>query len=126
MTLLMILLLGGIVECISERVSLYPSATLTPERSPDITGDNQLLRVSTLRVPTQKAEPHHEPLLPWFALLSLSFFLYGFIKTGMVSGLLPVMGSPLPFFSYGGTAMITQGVCFGIIMSLCRATSRYD
>lgn len=33
--------------------------------------------------------------------------------------LLPVMGSPLPFFSYGGTAMITQGICFGIIMSLC-------
>lgn len=74
MTLLMILLLGGIVECISERVSLYPSATLTPERSPDITGDNQLLRVSTLRVPTQKAQPHHEPLLPWFALLSLSLW----------------------------------------------------
>ncbi|GAL22490.1 rod shape-determining protein rodA [Vibrio maritimus] len=45
--------------------------------------------------------------------LALSFFLYAFINTGMVSGLLPVMGSPLPFFSYGGTAMITQGVCFG-------------
>lgn len=50
---------------------------------------------------------------------SLSFFLYAFINMGMVSGLLPVMGSPLPFFSYGGTAMITQGICFGIIMSLC-------
>ncbi len=74
MTLLMILLLGGIVECIGERVSLYPSATLVPERSPDIAGDNQLLRVSTLRVPTQKAQPHHEPLLPWFAVLSLSLW----------------------------------------------------
>ncbi|MGF1703689.1 rod shape-determining protein RodA [Photobacterium makurazakiensis] len=51
--------------------------------------------------------------------LALSFFLYAFINMGMVSGVLPVMGSPLPFFSYGGTAMITQGVCFGIIMSLC-------
>lgn len=51
---------------------------------------------------------------------ALSFFLYAFINMGMVSGLLPVMGSPLPFFSYGGTAMITQGICFGIIMSLCR------
>lgn len=51
--------------------------------------------------------------------LALSFFLYAFINIGMVSGALPVMGSPLPFFSYGGTAMITQGVCFGIIMSLC-------
>lgn len=58
--------------------------------------------------------------------LALSFFLYTFINTGMVSGLLPVMGSPLPFFSYGGTAMITQGICFGIIMSLCRASSRYE
>lgn len=56
---------------------------------------------------------------------ALSFFLYAFINTGMVSGLLPVMGSPLPFFSYGGTAMITQGICFGIIMSLCRSPSRY-
>ncbi|RYU66201.1 rod shape-determining protein RodA [Aliivibrio finisterrensis] len=50
---------------------------------------------------------------------ALSFFLYAFINIGMVTGLLPVMGSPLPFFSYGGTAMITQGICFGIIMSLC-------
>ncbi|WP_428463481.1 rod shape-determining protein RodA [Photobacterium kagoshimensis] len=53
--------------------------------------------------------------------LALSFFLYTFINTGMVSGLLPVMGSPLPFFSYGGTAMITQGITFGIIMALCRS-----
>ncbi len=51
--------------------------------------------------------------------LALSFFLYAFINLGMVSGLLPVMGSPLPFISYGGTAMITQGACFGIIMALC-------
>ena len=53
------------------------------------------------------------------ATFALSFFLYAFINIGMVTGLLPVMGSPLPFFSYGGTAMITQGICFGIIMSLC-------
>ncbi|GGI96463.1 rod shape-determining protein RodA [Shewanella hanedai] len=53
------------------------------------------------------------------ATFALSFFLYAFINMGMVTGLLPVMGSPLPFFSYGGTAMITQGICFGIIMSLC-------
>ncbi|WP_158174472.1 rod shape-determining protein RodA [Grimontia hollisae] len=51
--------------------------------------------------------------------LAMSFFLYAFINLGMVSGLLPVMGSPLPFISYGGTAMITQGACFGIIMALC-------
>lgn len=50
--------------------------------------------------------------------LAMSFMLYAFINMGMVSGLLPVMGSPLPFISYGGTAMITQGACFGIIMAL--------
>ncbi|EOX4809198.1 rod shape-determining protein RodA [Vibrio alginolyticus] len=56
--------------------------------------------------------------------LAMSFFLYAFINTGMVSGLLPVMGSPLPFFSYGGTAMLTQGICFGAIMSLCYSKYR--
>ncbi|WP_318522469.1 rod shape-determining protein RodA [Photobacterium leiognathi] len=50
---------------------------------------------------------------------ALSFFLYSFINIGMVSGVLPVMGSPLPFFSYGGSAIITQGAIFGIIMALC-------
>ncbi|PSU89801.1 rod shape-determining protein RodA [Photobacterium kishitanii] len=53
------------------------------------------------------------------ASFALSFFLYSFINIGMVSGVLPVMGSPLPFFSYGGSAIITQGAIFGMIMSLC-------
>ena len=57
--------------------------------------------------------------------LALSFFFYAFVNMGMVSGLLPVMGVPLPFISYGGTAMITQGVCFGIIMALCRRPKGY-
>ncbi|KAB1505865.1 rod shape-determining protein RodA [Photobacterium damselae] len=52
------------------------------------------------------------------AAFALSFFLYSFINIGMVSGVLPVMGSPLPFFSYGGSAIITQGAIFGMIMSL--------
>lgn len=80
----------------------------------------------TLRALWLACHCHHAYSRLVCGALSLSFFLYAFINTGMVSGLLPVMGSPLPFFSYGGTAMITQGVCFGIIMSLCRATSRYD
>lgn len=57
--------------------------------------------------------------------LALSFFFYAFVNVGMVSGLLPVMGVPLPFISYGGTAMITQGICFGIIMALCRPLKGY-
>ncbi|WP_028021892.1 rod shape-determining protein RodA [Enterovibrio calviensis] len=58
--------------------------------------------------------------------LAMSFFLYAFINLGMVSGILPVMGSPLPFISYGGTAMITQGACFGIIMALCCGVQRAE
>ena len=46
-------------------------------------------------------------------------FVYVFINMGMVSGILPVVGVPLPFVSYGGTAMITMSMAFGIIMSIC-------
>ena len=50
--------------------------------------------------------------------LSLTFFVYVFINTGMVSGLLPVVGVPLPLVSYGGTSMVTLLAGFGILMSL--------
>jgi rod shape determining protein RodA len=50
--------------------------------------------------------------------LSLSFFLYVFINIGMVSGLLPVVGVPLPLVSYGGTSMVTLMASFGILMSI--------
>ncbi|MNV65416.1 Rod shape-determining protein RodA [compost metagenome] len=40
---------------------------------------------------------------------------------GMVSGILPVVGVPLPFISYGGTAMVTLGLALGILMSVARA-----
>jgi len=40
---------------------------------------------------------------------------------GMVSGILPVVGVPLPFVSYGGTAMITLGIAIGILMSIARS-----
>jgi rod shape determining protein RodA len=51
--------------------------------------------------------------------LSLTFCVYVFVNTGMVTGLLPVVGVPLPFVSYGGTAMVTLMAGFGILMSLC-------
>jgi rod shape determining protein RodA len=51
--------------------------------------------------------------------LSLTFCAYVFVNTGMVTGLLPVVGVPLPFVSYGGTAMVTLMAGFGILMSLC-------
>ncbi len=50
--------------------------------------------------------------------LTLSFFIYIFVNVGMVSGILPVVGVPLPFMSYGGTAIITLMAGFGILMSI--------
>ena len=53
--------------------------------------------------------------------VSLSFFTYVFVNMGMVSGILPVVGVPLPFISYGGTAMVTLGVGLGLLMSIAKA-----
>lgn len=50
--------------------------------------------------------------------LTLVFFVYLFVNTGMVSGLLPVVGVPLPLVSYGGTATVTILTGFGILMSI--------
>jgi rod shape determining protein RodA len=50
----------------------------------------------------------------------MSFFTYAFVNMGMVSGILPVVGVPLPFVSYGGTAMVTLGLGLGILMSVAR------
>lgn len=50
--------------------------------------------------------------------LSLTFFVYVFVNTGMVIGLLPVVGLPLPLISYGGTSMVTVMAGFGILMSI--------
>lgn len=52
------------------------------------------------------------------ASLSLVFFTYAFVNIGMVSGILPVVGVPLPLMSYGGTAMVTLGMGLGILMSI--------
>lgn len=50
--------------------------------------------------------------------LTLTFFVYTFVNIGMVTGLLPVVGLPLPLVSYGGTAMVTVMAGFGIVMSI--------
>jgi len=54
------------------------------------------------------------------ASVTLIFFTYAFVNIGMVSGLLPVVGVPLPFISYGGTALVTLGFGAGILMSIHR------
>jgi rod shape determining protein RodA len=53
--------------------------------------------------------------------ITLSFFTYAFVNMGMVSGILPVVGVPLPFVSYGGTAMVTLGLGLGILMSIAKS-----
>ena len=50
--------------------------------------------------------------------LTLTFFTYAFVNMGMVSGILPVVGVPLPMISYGGTALLSMLVAFGILMSI--------
>ena len=50
--------------------------------------------------------------------ITLTFFTYVFVNIGMVSGILPVVGVPLPFISYGGTSLVTVLLGFGILMSI--------
>ncbi len=52
------------------------------------------------------------------ASLSMSFFLSGFVNIGMVMGIIPVVGIPLPLISYGGTSLVTFLASFGILMSI--------
>jgi rod shape determining protein RodA len=52
--------------------------------------------------------------------ISLMFFTYAFVNMGMVSGILPVVGVPLPFLSYGGTALLTLFIGAGLLMSIHR------
>ncbi len=54
------------------------------------------------------------------AAMAMIFLVYAFVNMGMVSGILPVVGVPLPFISYGGTAMVTLGMALGMLMSVAR------
>ena len=52
--------------------------------------------------------------------VTMGLFTYAFVNMGMVSGILPVVGVPLPFVSYGGTALVTLGLACGMLMSINR------
>ncbi|MBL8453663.1 MAG: FtsW/RodA/SpoVE family cell cycle protein, partial [Zoogloea sp.] len=56
--------------------------------------------------------------------LTLIFFTYALVNMGMVSGILPVVGVPLPFVSYGGTALVTLCLGVGMLMSIQRHRRR--
>lgn len=77
-----------------------------------------------------RAQNHFSRLMA--AAVGMIFFTYAFVNMGMVMGILPVVGVPLPFISYGGTAMVTLGLALGILMSIARAqvpdkpTSQYS
>ena len=53
--------------------------------------------------------------------VTMIFFTYTFVNMGMVTGIVPVVGVPLPFISYGGTAMVTLGSALGILMSIANS-----
>ena len=57
--------------------------------------------------------------------LSLTFFIYLLVNTGMVSGVLPVVGVPLPLISYGGTSLVTLMAAFGLLMGMKRKKEGY-
>ncbi len=50
--------------------------------------------------------------------IALTFFMYAFVNVGMVTGILPVVGLPFPLVSYGGTALVTTLLSFGLLMSI--------
>lgn len=52
--------------------------------------------------------------------ITLSFFVYVFVNMGMVAGILPVVGVPLPFMSYGGTATVSLAIALGMLMGIAR------
>ncbi|WP_457912695.1 rod shape-determining protein RodA [Candidatus Pseudomonas adelgestsugas] len=75
-----------------------------------------LLLISRGLVITAKAQTLFGKLLA--GSLTMTFFVYVFVNIGMVSGLLPVVGVPLPLISYGGTSLVTLLSAFGILMSI--------
>ena len=59
-------------------------------------------------------------------LLGNMLFLYIFVNVGMVTGLLPVVGAPLPLISYGGTAMLTVFLALGVVVNIALHTKLQD
>lgn len=75
-----------------------------------------LLLIARAMVITLQAQTVFGKLLA--GSITFTFFIYVFVNVGMVSGLLPVVGVPLPFISYGGTSLVTLLSGFGILMAI--------
>ena len=74
-----------------------------------------LIIMRSLHIATQAQDTYSRLLA---GSLAMTFFIYIIVNTGMVTGLLPVVGLPLPLVSYGGTSMVTLMAGFGILMSI--------
>lgn len=71
------------------------------------------------------ARPAPDPLGLLLAVgITTMIVVYGFVHAGVASGLLPVTGLPMPFVSYGGTSMITNGIAAGILLNISRGVRR--
>ncbi len=114
--------LGGTqthLEFIPERHTDFIFAVFSEERG--LLGNVVLLALYTLLIVRGMMIAANAPTL--FSRLmagsiALSFFTYVFVNMGMVSGILPVVGVPLPFMSYGGTALVMLFLALGVLMSI--------
>jgi rod shape determining protein RodA len=107
------------LEFIPERHTDFIFAVFSEERG--LVGNSILLILYLLLIArglmiTAKASTLFSRVLA--GSITLSFFTYAFVNMGMVSGILPVVGVPLPFMSYGGTALVTLFLGIGILMSI--------
>lgn len=109
------------LEFIPERTTDFIFAVYSEEFG--LIGNIILLILYLLLIARSMAIAAHAPTLFSRLLagaIGMIFFTYAFVNMGMVSGILPVVGVPLPFFSYGGTAFVTLGLGVGILMSIQR------
>ncbi len=109
------------LEFIPERHTDFIFAVFSEEFG--LIGNGVLLTLYTLLVARGLMIAANAPTI--FARLlagsvALMFFTYAFVNMGMVSGILPVVGVPLPFLSYGGTALLTLFIGAGLLMSVQR------
>jgi rod shape determining protein RodA len=107
------------LEFIPERHTDFIFAVMSEEFG--MVGDLVLLTVYSLLIGRGLMIAANAPTLFTRLLagaITLIFFTYAFVNMGMVSGILPVVGVPLPFVSYGGTALVTLFLGIGILMSI--------
>ncbi|MES2770563.1 MAG: FtsW/RodA/SpoVE family cell cycle protein, partial [Pseudomonadota bacterium] len=107
------------LEFIPERHTDFIFAVFSEERG--LLGNSILLLLYTLLIArgiliTAKASTLFSRVMA--GSITLSFFTYIFVNMGMVSGILPVVGIPLPFMSYGGTALVILCLAIGVLMSI--------